>query len=95
MGGSDTGYCQTADRSCRQQQLSLIQVDISMMLVVPAIMKGPVPVLMMFGRPAFPAPAQPSPEEMEKLNAARFAACWVNTVPKPKRFWKNIRPIVR
>lgn len=48
----------------------LIQVDISMMLVVPANVKGPVPVLMMFGRPAFPAPAQPSPEEMEKLNAA-------------------------
>jgi len=48
----------------------LINVDISMMLVVPANVKGPVPVLMMFGRPSFPAPAQPSPENMEKLNAA-------------------------
>jgi hypothetical protein len=48
----------------------LINVDINMMLVVPANVRGPVPVLMMFGRPSFPAPAQPSPENMEKLNAA-------------------------
>ncbi len=47
-----------------------INVDINMMLVVPANVKGPVPVLMMFGRPSFPNPAQPSPENMEKLNAA-------------------------
>lgn len=48
----------------------LIDVNISMMLVVPANVKGPVPVLMMFGRPAFPAPAQPSPDDMEKINDA-------------------------
>ena len=48
----------------------LINVDINMILVVPTNVKGPVPVLMMFGRPVFPAPAQPSPEHMEKLNAA-------------------------
>jgi len=48
----------------------LINVDINMMLVVPTNVKGPVPVLMMFGRPSFPAPAQPSPEHMEKLNAS-------------------------
>ena len=47
-----------------------INVDINMMLVVPANVKGPIPVLMMFGRPSFPAPAQPSPDKMEKLNAA-------------------------
>lgn len=47
----------------------LINVDINMILVVPANVKGPVPVLMMFGRPSFPAPAQPAPEDMEKLNA--------------------------
>lgn len=47
----------------------LINVDINMMLVVPANVKGPVPVLMMFGgRPSFPSPAQPSPNDMEKLN---------------------------
>ena len=39
------------------------------MLVVPMNVKGPVPVLMMFGVPSFPAPAQPSPDDMEKLNA--------------------------
>jgi hypothetical protein len=48
----------------------LINVDINMMVVVPTNVKGPVPVLMMFGRPSFPAPAQPSPEHMEKINAA-------------------------
>src|SRR5262245_5239667 len=49
----------------------LINVDINMMLVVPTNVKGPVPVLMMFsGRPSFPAPAQPTPDEMDKINAA-------------------------
>src|SRR5437762_12256539 len=48
----------------------LINVDINMILVVPANVKGQVPVLMMFGRPSFPSPAQPSPDNMEKLNAA-------------------------
>ncbi len=48
----------------------LINVDINMIVVLPANVKGPVPVLMMFGRPSFPAPAQPSPENLEKMNAA-------------------------
>jgi hypothetical protein len=48
----------------------LINVDINMMLVVPTNVKGPVPVLMMFGFPSFPSPAQPSPADMEKINAA-------------------------
>lgn len=48
----------------------LINVEINMILVLPTNVKGPVPVLMMFGRPMFPAPAQPSPEEMEKINTA-------------------------
>jgi len=38
----------------------LINVDINMMLVVPANVKGPGPGLMIFGRPSFPAPAQTS-----------------------------------
>nr|WP_320021729.1 hypothetical protein [uncultured Draconibacterium sp.] len=46
----------------------LINVDINMVLVVPQNVKGPVPVLMMFGRPALPAPAQPSAEDMVKIN---------------------------
>jgi hypothetical protein len=48
----------------------LINVDINMTLVLPTNVKGRVPVLMMFGFPSFPAPAQPSPPEMEKLNTA-------------------------
>jgi hypothetical protein len=50
-------------------QCPSIDVNINMMLVVPANVKGPVPVLMMFGwRPDFPAPAQPSTEDLEKIN---------------------------
>lgn len=48
----------------------LVNVDINMMLVVPINVKGPVPVLMMFGRPSFPSPAQPLAEDMEKLNTS-------------------------
>jgi hypothetical protein len=48
----------------------LIDVNISMMVVVPTNVKGPVPVLMMFGRPSFPAPAQPFPDDMQKINDA-------------------------
>jgi hypothetical protein len=48
----------------------LIDVNIRMTLVTPANPKGPVPVLMMFGRSSFPAPAQPSAEELERINAA-------------------------
>jgi hypothetical protein len=45
-------------------------VDIDALLVVPTNVTGPVPVLIMFGRPAFPAPAQPPHEDMKKINAA-------------------------
>jgi hypothetical protein len=48
----------------------LINVDINMVVVIPLNVKGPVPLLMMFGRPALPSPAQPSPEDMDKINAA-------------------------
>lgn len=48
----------------------LIDVNINMIVVVPMNVKGPVPVLMMFGRPSFPAPAQPLGDDMEKINAA-------------------------
>jgi len=62
----------------------LINVDINMMLVVPANVKGPVPVLMMFsGRPSFPSPAQPSPDDMEKINAA-FKELMIKTDPSLK-----------
>ncbi len=46
-----------------------IKVDIRAVLVLPANVKGPVPVLMMFGGGYnLPAPAQPNNESMEKLN---------------------------
>jgi hypothetical protein len=51
--------------ACRQ-----IEVNIDMTVVIPANAKGPVPVLMMFGRSAVPAPAQPSREDLEKINSA-------------------------
>jgi len=47
-----------------------ISVKIHMTLVTPANAKGPVPVLMMFGHAGFPAPNEPSPEEMDRVNKA-------------------------
>ena len=47
-----------------------IDVNISMTVVTPADAKGPVPVLMMFGRAALPAPNQPTPSELAVINAA-------------------------
>jgi len=76
----------------------LINVDINMMLVVPTNVKGPVPVLMMFsGRPSFPAPAQPSPEEMEKINAA-YKELMIKTDPGLKAIFEKYpayQPITR
>ncbi len=51
----------------------LINVDIKMTLVLPANAKGPVPMLMMFGRSFLPAPAQPGPDDLEKINDAMKA----------------------
>ncbi|HEV2700519.1 MAG TPA: hypothetical protein VGV09_02730 [Steroidobacteraceae bacterium] len=39
----------------------LIDVNIDMVLVTPANARGPVPILMMFGRPALPSAAQAAP----------------------------------
>ncbi|HSY37284.1 MAG TPA: hypothetical protein VK814_16140 [Acidobacteriaceae bacterium] len=50
-----------------------ISVTIHMTLVLPASATGPVPVLMMFGRAGFPAPNQPSTDELAKINAAEKA----------------------
>jgi hypothetical protein len=47
-----------------------ISVRIHMTLVTPAHAKGPVPVLMMFGRAGFPNPNEPSGDELEKINKA-------------------------
>ena len=64
-------------------QCPSISVDINMMLVVPANVKGPVPVLMMFGRPSFPSPAQPSNEDLESINIA-FKEMMSKTNPEMK-----------
>jgi hypothetical protein len=61
----------------------LINVDINMMLVVPTNVKGPVPVLMMFGRPSFPAPAQPNPEDLAAINES-FKQMMIKNDPKMK-----------
>ena len=61
----------------------LVNVDIKMMLVVPMNVKGPVPVLMMFGQPYFPAPAQPSADDMETLNTT-FKEMMIKTNPAVK-----------
>jgi hypothetical protein len=61
----------------------LINVDIKMTLVVPTNVKGPVPVLMMFGWPSLPSPAQPSAEDMEKLNEA-FKEMMIRNNPEMK-----------
>ena len=47
-----------------------IDVDIQMMEVLPARAKGPVPVLVMFGGANFPAPTQPSRDELARINKA-------------------------
>jgi hypothetical protein len=47
-----------------------INVRIHMTLVTPANARGPVPVLMMFGRAGFPNPNEPSAEEFERINKA-------------------------
>src|SRR5678815_5161862 len=76
----------------------LINVDINMMLVVPANIKGPVPVLMMFsGRPSFPAPAQPAPDEMDKINTA-FKELMIKNDPSLKTIFEKYpayQPITR
>jgi (4-O-methyl)-D-glucuronate---lignin esterase len=48
----------------------LIDVSLSMTLVLPANAGKPVPVLMMFGPTNFPAPPQPTPAELRRINAA-------------------------
>lgn len=50
-----------------------IDVNIRMILVTPENAKGPVPVLIMFGPAEFPAPRQPSHEELSRINAAMKA----------------------
>ena len=66
----------------------LIDVNINMVVVTPANAKGKVPVLMMFGRPSLPAPAQPDPESMEKINEA-VKALLVQSDPSLKAIFEK------
>ncbi|WCT14213.1 acetylxylan esterase [Mucilaginibacter jinjuensis] len=66
----------------------LIDVDIKMTLVLPANAKGPVPVLMMFGRNVLPTPAQPSPEDLEKINNA-MKKLLIQTDPELKSIFEQ------
>lgn len=47
-----------------------IDVAIRMTVVIPADVKGPVPLLIMYGRDEFPAPSQPNRAEYERIDAA-------------------------
>jgi len=57
-----------------------MNVRIHMTLVTPANAKGPVPVLMIFGRSGFPYPNEPRGEEMDRVNKA-FKALLVQQDP--------------
>ena len=66
----------------------LINVDINMVLVVPLNVKGPVPVLMMFGRPSLPAPAEPSADDMNLINKA-FKETLIKDNPELEEVFKR------
>jgi hypothetical protein len=64
-------------------EYSGISVKIHMTLVTPAMARGPVPVLMMFGRAGFPSPNEPRGEELARVNAA-YKALLVQQDPSLK-----------
>ena len=76
----------------------LISVNLRMTLVTPADVQGPVPVLMMFGPSGLPAPVQPSPEELSRINAA-LKALLVKQDPSLAQViaqhpgWVPVRPV--
>tara|TARA_R110000868_G_scaffold410693_5_gene699839 strand:- start:16918 stop:18483 length:1566 start_codon:yes stop_codon:yes gene_type:complete len=66
----------------------LIDVEIEMMVVLPTNVEGPVPVLMMFGFPQFPAPAQPNRDDLEKINNS-FKATMIKNDPAMKEMFEK------
>lgn len=66
----------------------LIDVNINMVLVLPQNVKGPVPVMMMLGFPNLPAPAQPSPADLEKINES-FKAMMIRQDPEMKTIFEK------
>lgn len=65
-----------------------IDVNIEMTLVLPLNAKGPVPVLMMFGFGRLPAPSQPTPAELVKINDA-LKALLLNSDPSLKEIFEQ------
>jgi len=74
-----------------------ISVKIHMTLVLPSGAKGPVPVLMMFGRAGFPNPNEPSNDEFARVNKA-WKALLVQQDPSLKDIfelhpaWELVKP---
>ena len=65
-----------------------ISVHIHMMEVLPARAKGPVPVLMMFGRAAFPNPNEPNGADLAKVNSA-WKALLIQQYPALKEVFEQ------
>ena len=65
-----------------------ININLHMTLVTPANAQGPVPMLMMFGRAGFPAPNEPSGEDMERINTA-WKAVLVQQDPSLKEVFEQ------
>ena len=65
-----------------------ISVNIHMIVVTPAAANKPVPVLMMFGPAEFPAPNQPSSEQLARINAA-MKALLIQQDPSLKEVFKE------
>jgi len=63
-----------------------IEVNIKMTLVIPANTQKPVPLLMMFAPSALPSPAQPSPDDLEKINDA-LKAMLIKSNPELKQIF--------
>jgi hypothetical protein len=61
----------------------LLDVNIDMMLVIPTNVKGPVPVLIMYGSTEFPSPNQPTAEDLEKINKS-FKSMMIANDPEMK-----------
>ena len=66
----------------------LIQVNINMVLVLPSNVKGPVPVLVMFGFPTLPAPVQPNNADLDKINFA-FKEMMIKSNPEIKLIFEK------
>jgi hypothetical protein len=75
-----------------------IDVNLHMTLVLPTDVKGPVPVLIMFGPSGFPAPVQPSASDLARINTA-MKALLIQQDPSLKDTiaehpgWDPVRPV--